>query len=109
MPEISDGEKLRSLLSVSNEKHRSFLISTSARFYPQCINSFEKHFELYSESNREANSKNCNLLVTNTHPSPASAVWVIPSRNTVSFIMYVLNQIVLVPNNENSNQHMTKS
>lgn len=70
MSEISKGEKLRSISVFLMKKHRSLLISTSVRFYSQRISNFEKHLELFSESNREAKSKNCKVLMTNTAPLP---------------------------------------
>lgn len=96
MPEISEGEKLRIMWVLLMKKHQSLLRSTSARCYSQCVSIFEKYFELFSESNTEKQTvKTVTCRWQNRPLSPTSADWVIQSRNTRDFMIYIPNQLVL--------------
>lgn len=89
MPEISEGAKL-SHLSISNNKA------------PICVHTHTTYDQFWDaiwthlwKQQRSQHSADCNLLMTSTQPSPAAAVLVIQSHNTVTVMIYILNQRIL--------------
>lgn len=87
--------KVKNHMSASDEKAPIFAHKHISKKL-QCVSIFEKYFELFSESNTEKQTvKTVTCWWQNRHPSPTSADWVIQSRNTIDFMIYILKQLVL--------------